>query len=254
MKLLIGDTGLVGRNLLDQTKFDLTFNSKNIHSFKNSVSENSEIFLSCLPATKWLVNQNVEADLENILNILNYIKDVKFSRINIISTIDIYLNSPLYSTEDHIPDIKDKNYGSNRLFFEILVEKFCKYDDLKIFRLPALFGNYLKKNIIFDLLNNNQVEKINFNSAYQWYFLKNLKEDINYFTENFPQETRFNLFPEPLDSREILKHIFPEVSIQESSNNFVQYNYCTKFNSLKYIKSADQTLTELKEFVYGSGY
>ena len=35
------------------------FNSKNIHEFNSVAKDGDEIFLSCLPATKWIVNKNI---------------------------------------------------------------------------------------------------------------------------------------------------------------------------------------------------
>jgi hypothetical protein len=40
--------------------------------------------------------------------------------------------------------------------------------------LPALFGKHIKKNIIYDLLNENEIHNINYNSLYQWYNLSGI--------------------------------------------------------------------------------
>jgi len=60
MKILVGNTGLVGQTLKEYQKFDIEFNSKNINDFEKLVPDNCEIWLSCLPATKWMVNKNLE--------------------------------------------------------------------------------------------------------------------------------------------------------------------------------------------------
>ena len=47
-----------------------------------------------------------------------------------------------------------------------------------IIRLPALVGEGLKKNALFDIKNNNNVDLIDSRNSYQFYPLKNLWKDI----------------------------------------------------------------------------
>jgi hypothetical protein len=114
MKSLIGNTGLVGQAILEKIDFDFEYNSKNLRSFNYTSKEGSELWLSCLPATKWMVNKNVLGDIENIMNIYDIIKGKRYSKIVLISTIDVYVDSPLHSNEDDSPKFKTLNYGSNR--------------------------------------------------------------------------------------------------------------------------------------------
>jgi hypothetical protein len=97
------------------------FNSSNILDFKKEVHDESILYLSCLPATKWLVDKNIQKDLNNILKITSAINEIKFDKIILISTIDVYCESPMHSDEDVFPLIKTLNYGSNRYFFEMLI-------------------------------------------------------------------------------------------------------------------------------------
>ena len=149
MKILVGDTGLVGTTLSENIGFDIKFNRSNIHDFDDKVIDGSELYLSCLPATKWVVNQNPIGDFENMMRILNVIKTKKYSKVILISTIDIYNSSPLQSNEDYIPQLSNFNYGNNRYLFEIFVKEMVKTDNLKIFRLPALFNRHIKKKYYF---------------------------------------------------------------------------------------------------------
>ena len=72
-----------------------------------------------------------------------------------------------------------------------------------ILRLPALFGDGLKKNVLYDLLNNNQVHKISVNTWFQWYNVNDIYKDINYVIEN--DIKIINLFSEPVETMKILK-------------------------------------------------
>jgi nucleoside-diphosphate-sugar epimerase len=249
MKILIGNTGLVGTTLCESINFDLKFNSSNISEFYHKDINNSELYLSCLPATKWIVNQNPIRDFENMMNILNIIKTKRYSKIILISTIDVYGNSPLNSNEDYIPQLNNFSYGNNRYLFELFIKEMVKTDDLKIFRLPALFNLHIKKNIIYDLIHNNNVEQINSNSSYQWYNLNNLHNDIEKYSNHYPDETVFNLFTEPIDSVDIIK-MFPNyIEKVLYSKNKIIYDFTTKFNKNGYISSKEDILIEIKKFI-----
>lgn len=249
MKLIIGNTGLVGKTICETNKFDYYFNTSNIGTFKTIAKDGDELFLCCLPATKWLVNQNILRDIQNIYNLINILSGITFSKIILISTIDVYGDSPLKSNESHPINISKLNYGTNRYLFELLVSEFIKTSDLKIFRLPALFNKHIKKNILFDLINQNNIEMINSNSKFQWYNLDNLSKDINYYCLKYPNEKIFNLFPEPLSTSDII-NLFPNLSKKVSFlEKKIKYDYTTQYHSSGYITNKDIILSEIKQLV-----
>lgn len=249
MKIIIGNTGLVGTTLSETINFDLKFNSTNLSDFLKIVDDGAELYLTCLPATKWMVNKNTTGDFENIMNILNLIKGKKYKKVVLISTIDVYNTSELKSNENTTPLVQNLNYGNNRYLFEVLVNEYLQTEDLKIFRLPALFNKHIKKNILFDLINNNNVNTINSNSSFQWYNLNNLSSDIIKYSEKYPNEVVFNLFPEPIDSLEII-NLFPSLSTQVNfSENKIIYDFTTKFSNNGYISTKEEILTEIKELI-----
>jgi len=250
MNILVGDSGLVGKTLKENLYFNYSFNSKNIEELKYINNDsNITIYLSCLPATKWLVNNNLKKDIDNINSIIYNLSYIKYKKIILISTIDVYCDSPLFSDESSSINVNNLSYGINRYFFELLVKNNLEYEDLKIFRLPALFNKNIKKNILFDLLTNNNVSNINKNSKFQWYNLDNLIKDINFFINKFPEESLFNLFTEPLDTYEIIK-LFPEHENKIiESNDKIEYNYKTKYDISGYIKNRFEILEDIKIFV-----
>jgi hypothetical protein len=249
MKIIIGNTGLVGTTLCENINFDFKFNSSNISEFSHKVIDDSELYLSCLPATKWIINQNPIRDFENMMNILNIVKTKTYSKIILISTIDVYGNLPLKSNEDDIPQLNNFSYGNNRYLFELFIKELVKTNDLKIFRLPALFNLHIKKNIIYDLIHNHNVEQINSNSSYQWYNLNNLHNDIEKYSNLYPNEIVFNLFTEPIDSLDIIK-LFPNSTEKVLfTENKVIYDFTTKFNKIGYISPKEDILIEIKKFI-----
>jgi hypothetical protein len=247
MRVLIGSTGLVGSTLKENIEFDYEFNSKNIHTFEQVVPDGCELWLSCLPATKWLVNKNLKQDMENIMRILTIIKHKTYSKVILISTIDVYNDSPILSDEDYKPNFGGLSYGSNRLLFEYLIDEFLTKDGYKIYRLPALFNNKIKKNILFDLMNDNNVVSINRNSYFQWYNLNNLHKFILETCET--ERTVFNMFTEPLKTSEII-NLFPQ---HKDKTPFigtgVVYNYKTNSTKSGYIQTNKEVLNEIKQLV-----
>lgn len=248
MKILIGSTGLIGKTISEKITFGLAYNSKNMGSYSQEVQNENDLYLACLPATKWLVNQDPQKDMKNILQILDTLKTRTYKNVVLFSTIDVYNGSPSGVEETYEPEITKLDYGSNRYQFEIKVREQLKFDRLSIFRLPALYGKHIKKNVLFDLLNNNNVDEINTNSAYQWYGLENLVRDVQIYSETYPTESVFNLFPEPIETKEIVK-LFPEYVIPEQTKR-IEYNYKTKFGG--YIQSKEDSLRQIQEFVSAS--
>ena len=238
---------MLGSTLLKSETYDYTFNSKNLNNFKNVAKDGDELLLTCLPATKWLVNKNLTDDMNNIQNIIKTISDVNFSKITLISTIDVYNDSPLHVDETYSPNISKLSYGNNRYIFELLVREYVKTDSLKIFRLPALFNNLIKKNVLYDLINNNNVEQINKNGIYQWYNLDKLSSDIKIFEKIYPDEVLFNLFTEPIHTEDIL-NLFPQHKDKTQSGSSVIYDYHTKFG--KYIDNKHNILEEIKKLIH----
>jgi hypothetical protein len=249
MRVIIGNTGLVGKTLKETINFDLEFNSRNIQDYGTHDLNNSELWLSCLPATKWMVNKNIKSDIENINSILSHISKFKYSKIILISTIDVYCDSLTKSNELYPINFKSLSYGTNRYLFEKLVSQTIEFDNLYVFRLPALFNKNIKKNILFDLINDNNVSEINVNSSYQWYNLDDLSKDIDTFISQYPNEQVFNLFPEPIETSEIIK-LFPKANdLINPNKERMEYNFTTKFNKSGYIKSKEIILNEIRKFV-----
>lgn len=246
MDSLIGYSGFVGSNLLNNNASFNLYNSKNIHEL-SSVNHNT-IFCAAPNAEKWKINLNAEnekTDLNNIQTIINNLKITKFKKIVLFSSIDVYDNLVALD-ENHEIETTNHAYGKNRLFFENEVKKFPNWI---IIRLPGLFGNGLKKNIIYDLLHDNVNYKINLNDKYQWYSLDWLHKDIKKIKKQ--KNKIFNFFTEPISNEELISNFFPEYN-KSNCDKFLpykNYNLNTIYSKTKYIKSKKETLQSLSIFI-----
>lgn len=225
-RAIVGYTGLVGSNLLQFYKFDYFYNSKNFHDAENM--EFDEIFFCGIPAVKWYANKFPEEDTSVIESIKKILKTIKTKKIILISTIDVYEYTNADINEDYDCDIfNNHTYGINRYLFEDFIKK--QFENFHIIRLPALFGKGLKKNIIYDLINRNQIENISKDTFFQWYDLNWLKNDIDLILKN--NISLCNLFTEPLSSLEIIK-LFDYPMEEFKNKSKLVYNLKTKYSDL----------------------
>ncbi len=191
---LIGHTGFIGSNLKEKMFFTDYYNSKNIHTIANKYYD--EIYCCGAPGRKWYANKYPKKDLESINKLIEYVKQVQYKRMILISTIDVYDRNK--TNEDST--INDDNldaYGKHRYMLE---QTFKDNNNCTIFRLGALYGRYLKKNIIYDMLHQNNVNRIPQVSYFQWYNLDNLLDDINIYKD---VNGIINLFSKPISTEKI---------------------------------------------------
>jgi hypothetical protein len=228
MKALFGSTGLVGRALQEQTAFDQLYSSCNFRDILITGQHIDHLVLCCLPATKWKINQDPLADLQNIVSIVDVLTGVHADRITLISTIDVYGHNGSSMCEADNLLLKEPNYGGNRLLFERLIKAQFRRELVQIIRLPALFHRLIKKNILFDLIHNHETEKINANSSYQWYPLDRLWSDI----AKCPPNGTVNLFPAPIETVAIMEEFFP--SAPRFMRERIEYNHRTMYTDTGY--------------------
>ena len=236
---LIGHTGFVGTNLKLQKEFNYFFNSKNINDIEGTYDM---IVCSAAPAKKWYANQNPEEDNQTIMSLIENLKKVNTNKFILISTIDVYSKSEGCNETTIDYDLINA-YGRNRRKLEVFVEE--TFNDYMIVRLPGLVGEGLKKNIIYDLINNNQVEKINLKDSFQWYNLRNLWNDIEV---NF-NRSHVNLFTEPVSNEKIIDTFFSDKKHIVNKNGVKSYNNKTIFYEGGYIQNTKEVMNEIDIFI-----
>lgn len=245
---IIGYTGFVGSNLVRQVDFNSLYNSKNIESI---IGQRFDLLVcSGAPAVKWIANKEPEKDLENLKRLSRCLEKVAAKKVILISTVDVY---PLPVEVDEDTEIDPETlhpYGKHRLELERFVE--ARFDSL-IVRLPGLFGDGLKKNIIYDLIHNNSTEKIHKDSVFQFYNLDNLWKDIQTFIKY--NLKLVNLATEPTAVWEVAAEGFGFNFTNEPQILPAKYNFRTKYSHLIndrtnfYMYNKNEVLQDLKKFV-----
>lgn len=171
---LIGHSGFVGTTLLKQKPFDALYRSTNIDEV---IGQSFDLVVcAAAPAQKWAANLKPEADFQTIVALIDHLKTVQCNRFVLISTVDVF-KDPLGVNEDsHVDESGLHPYGLHRRMLEKFVES--HFPDSLIVRLPGLVGPGLRKNVIFDFLNHNDLQKIDSRGVFQFYPMVNLWYDI----------------------------------------------------------------------------
>jgi hypothetical protein len=253
LSALIGYSGFVGSNIASARFFDHLYNSKNINGI---LEHDFELVISAgIPALKWWANQNPDEDFNIINKIANLYKKISTKRFVLISTVDVYSNLIGVDENFQIDPFTLHAYGRNRLLLENSL-KDC-FEFFHVIRLPALYGDGIKKNIIFDLINNNQLNKINPNTAFQWYPLSRIVDDINSCIEF--DVSILNAVTQPIFTKDILSRFFPSSIIGLPILNPTIYDVKTiHSNSIYknhngYILNSDYIINDMEIWLTNNG-
>lgn len=244
---LIGYTGFVGSTLLQQTSFDDLYNSKNIEDIEGK--RYSLVVCAGAPAVKWKANQEPEADWDNLSKLMKHLSCIQADEFILISTVDVY-STPIGVDEDSTIEVEDAQaYGKHRYLFEDFVRK--QFGCHFIVRLPGLFGKGLKKNFIFDLMNENCLHLTDYRSVFQFYDMSCLWRDLSIVRER--GAGTINFATEPVSAEEVAAVCFDRVFQNETEKAPIKYDMRSKHASLfgnqsLYMSSSKEVLTQIKTF------
>lgn len=171
---LIGHTGFVGSTLSKQFDFADLYSSGTIAE----VEGRSFDLVACAaaPAQKWIANSEPLGDRRNIENLIARLKTVTCKTFILISTVDVFKNPIGVDEDTPIGEEGLHAYGLHRRLLEKFVES--HFPNRLIVRLPGLVGPGLRKNVIFDFLNDNNLQAIDSRGVFQFYPMVNLWWDI----------------------------------------------------------------------------
>lgn len=247
--VLVGFTGLVGGNLDAQRPFGLRVNSKNAAALRGG--QFGHVVFSAARAEKWRANADPSADAAHVDELIDLVGSFSAERVTLISTVDVYGTPRDVDEATAIPVDGLHAYGANRLRLEQAVSRL--HPRSLTARLPALFGPGLKKNVVYDLLHDNQVEKIQPNSSFQYYDLARLSDDLELLWQ--AGVALANLVTEPIPTSRVVESVFGRAPLPEApSVPVVRYDVRTRFGGLfrqhgAYIEQRDAVLDRLAAFV-----
>lgn len=171
---LIGYSGFVGSTLRRQAHFDALYRSTNIGDIRDRRFET--VVCAGAPAQKWLANREPDNDRQRIAALIEPLRSVSCECFVLISTVDVFAEPIGVDEATPTDPTQLQVYGRHRLELERFVQD--HFERHLIVRLPGLVGPGLRKNVIFDLLNDNRLEAVDSRGVFQFYPMVNLWYDI----------------------------------------------------------------------------
>ncbi|GAA2567645.1 hypothetical protein [Microbacterium binotii] len=245
---LIGYTGFVGGNLLRSRPFDELYNSANVNEIAGR--EFDEVYFSAAKAEKWRINQDPDGDAAHIRELEEIISSFRTRRLVLVSTVDVY-REPVGVDETTEPDTAGLHpYGLHRLQLEAFARR--AVPETLVVRLPGLFGPGIKKNVIFDLLHDNNVDRIHPGGHFQYYDLTRLAGDIA-LAQRHDLEL-INLATEPVSTARLAEEVFGRELVAPEGVSAGRYDMHTRHAALwgrddAYLASADEVVDAVRAFV-----
>jgi nucleoside-diphosphate-sugar epimerase len=225
-RALIGHSGFVGSTLLRQTSYDDLFRSTDIEA----IAGRHYGFIVCAgaPAQKWLANKDPRSDAHSIDRLIGALARTTCDRFVLISTVDVFAQ-PVEVDEDNEPVNANLHaYGLNRRRLERFVKD--RFANHLIVRLPALVGPGLRKNVIFDLHNDNNLGAADSRAVFQFYPMVNLSQDIEAAIANGLR--LIHLTAEPVSVAEVASAGFGRELRNETAAPPVRYDFRTRHASM----------------------
>ena len=170
-RALIGHTGFVGSTLLAAGGFTHGFNSGDFEDMRGARFD--EVVCAGIASAR----RGTKPDRAAIGALLSVLERVRVGRFVLISTIEVYPDPSQPLDETAVPDDAGGDaFGRRRREVEVFVA--AHFANHAIVRLPALFGDGMTHNALFDLLHGNRVESLDPGAEHQWYPLRRLPGDL----------------------------------------------------------------------------
>lgn len=244
---LIGFSGFVGGTLFKQAQFEALYRSTNISEIEGKSFDT--VVCAGAPAQKWIANREPEADLQKIEGLIAHLKTVRCNTFILISTVDVFKNPIGVDEETLVDEVGLHAYGLHRRRLEKFIEN--HFSNHLIVRLPGLVGPGLRKNVIFDILNNNNLQAIESRGVFQFYPMVNLWSDIQVALNSGLKLV--HLTAEPISVAQVSKQGFGKPFEQELGNQPATYDLRTKHAKLfggvgPYQYSARETIQAVRAY------
>ena len=220
---LVGYSGFVGQTLLRQKNFDRRYRSTDIAEIRHRVFDT--VVCAAAPAQKWTANRDPIADRQNIEALISHLETVSCSMFILISTVDVFKNPNAVDESTNVDEEGVHPYGLNRRRLELFVES--HFRNYLIVRLPGLVGAGLRKNIIFDFHNDNNLHLIDSRGVFQFYPMAYLWRDIESALRAGLRLV--HLTAEPVCVADIAQQCFGKLFAQELESPLTVYDMRTLF-------------------------
>ncbi|MGO3884906.1 MAG: NAD-dependent epimerase/dehydratase family protein [Mycetocola sp.] len=250
---LIGYTGFVGSNLLSRLNIDDVYRSTTIEEIRG---KSYDLVISAgNRADSFRINNEPDVDLAEINGLIDAVADAQIGKLVLVSTCVVYPGGSHPNEDSPLTTDGLTPYGANRLHQE---QRFSSLFDTTIVRLPQLYGDSLKKGLIYDLANDYRTEFIRPDGLFQYYDVRKLAADITTVLAN--NVSSINMASPAISNADVAELIFGrDIRAQqpaEPESVFAQMytrDMHTKHGALlggtsDYINTRAQVIEGLREF------
>ena len=162
MIFVIGGNGFVGSAFVRYfKKNNITHKSINKKNYKKYIGKKCKILINANGnSKKYLAESNDLLDFKlSTISVKKTLVDFKFQSYIYLSSAEVYSNSQFKKNtkEDRFIDVSNiSKYALHKYLSELLVSS-LKNKNWWIFRLTGMVGKNLKKNPIYDIVNNKNI-------------------------------------------------------------------------------------------------
>ncbi len=245
---LIGYTGFVGSTLDTMLAPSHRYRSTDIGSIRGMSFEH--VICAGVQAKKWWANLHPEEDRAGIQVLLDSLAEVRAERFTLISTIDVYPAPRGVDEDSPIDRAGHHPYGLHRLEAEDKIREL--FPEVLVMRLPGLFGPGLKKNVIYDMLHDNDLHKVHPGGVFQYYDTRRLAADMQ---RAWDAGIRLlNVAAAPVATAEIRDRLFPDKVLGGEGPAPAGYDMRSRHAAVwggtdGYLYSREQTLLDLGDWL-----
>ena len=169
-RALVGWTGFVGGALDARIRPDARFRSTDIDQLP--AADVDEIVCAGAPAEKWKANADPEGDRARLQPLMDALAASRARSCVLVSTVDVFADSRGADESTPADTGQEQAYGRNRALLEQFVRE--RFEQTLVVRLPGMFGPGLKKNLVFDLVNQPEARFAHQDSTFQFYDVRAL--------------------------------------------------------------------------------
>ncbi|MGY1804705.1 NAD-dependent epimerase/dehydratase family protein [Blastococcus sp. SYSU D00922] len=244
-RALVGWTGFVGGALEPRVRPVARFRSTDIDQLADA--DVTEVVCAGAPAEKWRANAEPEADWAGISRLIEALDRSRATSCVLVSTVDVYSDSRRADESTAADTTQEQAYGRHRALLEEFVTR--RFEDSLIVRLPGMFGPGLKKNLVFDLINQPEARFAHEASTFQFYDVRDLWGHVLLARDaGLPV---VNLATEPVSSAQVAQECFG-VEYRCDDRPEVAYDLRTAHapqlagREGPYLRSADEVLAGIR--------
>ncbi len=210
-RALIGHTGFIGGTLLAGGGFTHGFDRSDLQDMRGARFD--EVVCAGIPS-----------DVAGRA-LLDVLETVHADRFVFLSTTDVYPDPAQPLDETAVPEgLASHPYGA----VEQLVAS--RFPNHAVARLPALFGEGMRQNALFDLLHDHDAGNINPAARLQWYPARRLPGDLERIARAGLRLA--NLVTEPVALGDIIRRFFPTAAVGPEREPAPHYDLRTRHAEL----------------------